>query len=71
MTATVVPFNPTYLPHFRDLNLFWIKKFFVVELLDIQQLEHPETTILKDGGEIFFVQETVDNNEREWLVHVV
>jgi N-acetylglutamate synthase-like GNAT family acetyltransferase len=39
-------------------SLQWIKKYFVVEPMDLYQLENPETTIIKEGGEIFFVQET-------------
>jgi hypothetical protein len=50
--AKVIPFDPQYTQQFRDLNLQWIKQFFVVETMDMYQLEHPESTIIEKGGQV-------------------
>jgi putative acetyltransferase len=38
---------------FRDLNLEWIRRYFVVEPKDVATLEDPHGTILSVGGKIF------------------
>jgi GNAT superfamily N-acetyltransferase len=48
-------FDPRYLPVFIELNRQWIEKYFVIEPMDIAQLENPYESILNPGGEIFFV----------------
>ena len=37
---------------FRDINLDWISRFFVVEEKDRATLDHPQEKILDPGGEI-------------------
>lgn len=48
-------FDVKFLPTFVALNREWIEKHFVVESMDIAQLENPFDNILNPGGEIFFV----------------
>lgn len=55
MSSTVIPFDEKFLPAFISLNREWIEKYFVLEAMDLYQLENPKRTILEGGGEIFFV----------------
>ncbi len=54
---TVCTFDPEYIPEFVQLNRQWIKHYFVVEPMDLKQLEQPYESILAPGGEIFFVRD--------------
>jgi GNAT superfamily N-acetyltransferase len=38
--------------HFEHLNRTWIEKYFWMEPVDVQVLEHPEEYIVKPGGYI-------------------
>jgi GNAT superfamily N-acetyltransferase len=51
----VVEHDDKYLADFADLNLEWIRKYFVVESHDRMQLEQANENILAVGGEIFFI----------------
>lgn len=53
----IVTFDPQYLPAFVELNREWIQKYFVLEPMDLAQLENPYDNILNQGGEIFFLLE--------------
>lgn len=53
----LITYDPQYLRDFVSLNREWIERHFVVETMDLYQLENPEETILKPGGEIFFILE--------------
>ena len=53
MQLTIIPYEPRYQPDFKRLNVEWIKQYFVVETHDLEQLDHPETHILPNGGQIF------------------
>jgi GNAT superfamily N-acetyltransferase len=55
--SVVVPFAEKYLPAFVRLNREWIEKHFCLEGTDLSQLESPYESILKPGGEIFFLLE--------------
>jgi GNAT superfamily N-acetyltransferase len=55
--SVVVPFAERHLPAFIALNREWIEKHFCLEGTDLAQLESPYESILKPGGEIFFVLE--------------
>jgi GNAT superfamily N-acetyltransferase len=51
----VVAYSPASRAHrdaFRDLNLAWIERHFVVEPRDRHELDDPETHILNAGGSI-------------------
>lgn len=52
-----VTFDKKYLPAFVEFNREWIEKHFVLEPMDLAQLEAPQKSILEPGGEIFFVLE--------------
>lgn len=47
---------PAHAKAFRDLNWAWVERLFKIEKEDIKQLEQPDETIIKPGGEIFFCQ---------------
>ncbi|ADY30522.1 MULTISPECIES: GNAT family N-acetyltransferase [Cellulophaga] len=53
---TFIPFQPKYAKTFKNLNLEWIKKFFVVENKDIELLDNCEENIINKGGYIFFAK---------------
>lgn len=53
----VVKYDQKYLSAFTELNREWIQKYFQIEASDERQFADPEGTILKPGGEIFFVLE--------------
>ena len=53
----VITYDPKYKQAFIDLNTEWIKKYFVIEPMDIEQLENADTAIMAKGGEIFFITE--------------
>ena len=55
----IVAFDPARADHraaFRDLNLAWIERYFVVEPRDRHELEDPEHPILAGGGAIFMAE---------------
>ena len=61
MNYRIVEFDPDRPEHrsaFRDLNLAWIEKYFVVEERDRHELEDPERHILAHGGRIFLAEST-------------
>ncbi len=49
----IVDYHPQYAAAFRDLNYAWIRKYFEVEAIDIEQLDNAEASILRPGGAIF------------------
>ncbi|MCJ9428270.1 bifunctional helix-turn-helix transcriptional regulator/GNAT family N-acetyltransferase [Kordiimonas marina] len=51
---TIEPFDVKYRQAFYDLNVDWLKKYFVIEPIDETVLSDPESQILAKGGEIFF-----------------
>jgi N-acetylglutamate synthase-like GNAT family acetyltransferase len=53
--TSIKGFDPKYLPDFISLNRQWIEKYFVLEPMDLMQLENPYETILNPGGEILFL----------------
>ncbi len=52
----IVPFRPEHALAFRDLNLAWIEKHFVVEERDARDLGDPGAHILAPGGYIFMAE---------------
>ena len=48
----IVEYNARYRQAFRDLNIEWIQKYFVMEESDFKALDHPEEYILNQGGRI-------------------
>lgn len=43
---------PFHQPWFEKFNRAWIEKYFWMEPIDVQVLQHPDEHILKQGGEI-------------------
>ena len=54
---TIIPYAPQHQAAFKQINVAWISDLFVVEPHDIEQLDHPETYILPNGGEILLAQQ--------------
>ncbi|MBC6368776.1 GNAT family N-acetyltransferase [Algoriphagus sp. AK58] len=52
----IIPYSPELQPYFESINKAWVSKYFSLEQFDIDQLEHPEETILAKGGEIIFAK---------------
>ncbi|GAB2771534.1 GNAT family N-acetyltransferase [Salinimicrobium soli] len=50
-------FKPQYAEDFKELNLEWLRHFFVVEPHDEEVLGNPEKYIIEPGGNIFFVED--------------
>lgn len=53
---SIVPFRIEHATAFRDLNLAWIEKHFVVEHRDTRDLGDPATYIIAPGGFIFMAE---------------
>lgn len=53
----ISPFRPQYAEDFKELNLEWLRHFFVVEPHDEEVLGDPEKYIIEPGGKIFFVED--------------
>ena len=49
----IVKYNPSHQKAFEQLNRAWIEKYFWMEPIDFEVLQHPEEHILKHGGTIF------------------
>jgi len=56
MSITILPFEPQYARHFRDLNVAWLEKYFYVEKKDEELLEDCKKNIIDKGGYIFFAE---------------
>jgi len=51
---TFCTFDSKYAEDFKEINLEWVKKYFVIEPHDIEQLNNPQEYIIDGGGEILF-----------------
>lgn len=59
MAATgveIIEYRPKLAPHFRDLNVEWLEKYFVVEPIDHEVLGDPDGKIIGAGGAILFAR---------------
>ncbi|OJJ19336.1 hypothetical protein BKI52_21220 [marine bacterium AO1-C] len=52
----IVDFQPSYQPHFAQLNYEWISRYFKVEPHDQELLDHPQREIIDKGGYICFAE---------------
>jgi len=59
MSVQITTYNPLLKKAFRDLNVEWISKYFVMEESDYKALDNPEDYIINKGGEILFA---IENN---------
>jgi ribosomal protein S18 acetylase RimI-like enzyme len=48
----IVTYQPEHQPWFEKLNREWIEKYFWMEPIDVEVLQHPEKHILAKGGTI-------------------
>ncbi|GAB3826533.1 GNAT family N-acetyltransferase [Hymenobacter jeollabukensis] len=55
-TVEILPYESTHQAAFRDLNVAWITRYFVLEDLDRRMLDDPEGYILRPGGHIFMAR---------------
>ncbi|HXG45410.1 MAG TPA: GNAT family N-acetyltransferase [Gemmatimonadales bacterium] len=53
----IVDYEPRHRDAFRDLNLAWITRHFVVEPADLEVFDDPEGAILEPGGCILLAEE--------------
>lgn len=51
-TLEIINYRPEHQPWFEKLNRNWIEKYFWMESIDVDVLQHPETHILHPGGAI-------------------
>ena len=58
-TSQITTFSESEKHHFKTLNTEWLIKFFEVEPIDHQVLNHPQKEIIDKGGHIFYI---ADNN---------
>jgi GNAT superfamily N-acetyltransferase len=52
----IVPYEPRHADAWRDLNVAWISKHFVMEAKDHEALDDPRGKILDKGGHIFMAE---------------
>lgn len=52
----IVNYEPAHQPWFEKLNREWIEKYFWMEDIDEQVLQHPESHILNHGGAILMAR---------------
>ena len=55
-TVEIINFVPAHKATFRSLNHEWITRYFELEELDHQILDHPESYILNPGGYILMAR---------------
>ncbi|MFD2587017.1 GNAT family N-acetyltransferase [Croceitalea marina] len=48
----IVPFESMYSRAFKDLNQWWIEKYFKMEEADYKSLDNPQSHIIDNGGYI-------------------
>lgn len=49
----MVEYKPEHQPWFEKLNREWIERYFWMEPIDVEVLQHPDKHILEKGGTIF------------------
>jgi len=54
MSSKIISYHPAFKQAFYDLNIAWLEEYFTVEPVHLTVLQNPESSILADGGEIFF-----------------
>lgn len=55
-TVQIIQYDPKYADAFKQLNLNWIEKYFVVEPEDLKMLNDPQHYIVDPGGFIVFAK---------------
>lgn len=54
MNIEIVGYKDELAKYFTALNIAWLKKYFVVELIDHERLSDPKKFIIDEGGFIYF-----------------
>jgi putative acetyltransferase len=57
---SIVTFNPALADAFARLNVQWIEHFFRLEESDLKVLRDPRSSIIANGGQIFFAMDGDD-----------
>lgn len=52
----IINFKIEHEKHFYDLNIAWLKEFFLIEDYDQKILSNPQKHIINKGGSIFFAK---------------
>ena len=52
----IIGYQPKYAYYFEKYNREWIEESYTLEEMDLLQLQYPEKSIIKEGGEIFFAK---------------
>jgi putative acetyltransferase len=56
----IIPYERSYQPEFRRLNLYWLDKYNLTESHDLEILDDPEEKVINSGGCIFLA---LDGNQ--------
>jgi GNAT superfamily N-acetyltransferase len=56
MRVTISSYDAAKRDAFRQLNEEWLKKFFILEELDVMLLSDPQAHIIDPGGAVFFAE---------------
>lgn len=51
----ILDYQPEHQPWFENLNRTWIEKYFWMEPIDFEVLQHPDVHIIGHGGHILMV----------------
>ena len=54
-TVEILDYQPEHQHWFETINRTWIEKYFVMEPIDIEVLQHPDVHIIDHGGDILMV----------------
>lgn len=60
LALAIKTYEPAYQPWFEKFNRAWIEKYFWMEPVDFDVLQHPDKNIIEKGGEILMA---LYNNE--------
>ncbi|HVG15915.1 MAG TPA: GNAT family N-acetyltransferase [Chitinophagaceae bacterium] len=52
----IIDFNDDLSPLFKQLNVAWLQKYFIVEPIDEEMLGNPKHFIIDKGGAVFFAE---------------
>ncbi|HYG02241.1 MAG TPA: GNAT family N-acetyltransferase [Chryseosolibacter sp.] len=56
MTTEIVSYAAEHQPYFEKFNRDWIEKYFWMEPIDFEVLQHPEEHIISKGGAILMAK---------------
>lgn len=56
MEITIIPYEDRYAADFKRMNLGWLDRYHLTEAPDLEVLNDPRGTVLKDGGVLFLAK---------------